>query len=223
MRLLVVEDYAPLREALVAYLREEGHAVDASGDGEEAWWMAKDAVYDAIVLDRQVPGVSGDELLRRLRDAGRRDPVLMLTARGDVPERIAGLEAGADDYVVKPTSLPEIHARLKALVRRAAGRASDVLEIGPLHLDTGRRLALVDGRPLDLTAKEWSLLEQLAKHTGAVVSREQLWEHCYDMNEEPNPNRIEVHLANLRRKLAAAGADGLIQTRRGLGYVLAVP
>lgn len=220
MRLLVVEDYAPLRDALAAYLREEGCAVDAAIDGDEGWWHAKDTVYDAIILDRQLPRLSGDEILRRLRHAKRRDPVLMLTARGEVPDRIAGLEAGADDYVVKPVALPELLARVKALVRRAAGTMQNVVTIGRLNVDTGRRQASVDTTALDLTAKEWCLLEHLALKAGTVVARESLWEHCYDFNEEPNPNRIEAHLANLRRKLAAAGADGLIQTRRGLGYIL---
>jgi DNA-binding response OmpR family regulator len=220
MRLLVVEDYAPLREALAAYLREEGCAVDAAGDGEEGWWHAQDAVYDAIILDRQLPLMSGDEILRRLRLAQRRDPVLMLTARGEVPERIAGLEAGADDYVVKPVALPELLARVKALVRRSAGTMQNVITIGRLSVDTARRQAAVGDTALDLTAKEWCLLEHLALKAGTVVARESLWQHCYDFNEEPNPNRIEVHLANLRRKLAAAGAEGLIQTRRGLGYIL---
>jgi DNA-binding response OmpR family regulator len=220
MRLLVVEDYAPLREALAAYLREEGCAVDAAGDGEEGWWHAQDAVYDAIILDRQLPLMSGDEILRRLRLAQRRDPVLMLTARGEVPERIAGLEAGADDYVVKPVALPELLARVKALVRRSAGTMQNVITIGRLSVDTARRQAAIDATVLDLTAKEWCLLEHLALKAGTVVARESLWQHCYDFNEEPNPNRIEVHLANLRRKLAAAGAEGLIQTRRGLGYIL---
>lgn len=220
MRLLVVEDYAPLREALTAYLREEGCAVDAASDGEEGWWYAKDAVYDVLVLDRQLPRLSGDEILRRLRQAGRRDPVLMLTARGEVPERVAGLEAGADDYVVKPAALPELLARIRALVRRAAGAAQNAITIGPLRLDTGRRQAAIGTAMLDLTAKEWTLLEHLALHAGTVVPRDALWQTCYDFNEEPNPNRIEAHLANLRRKLAAAGADDLIRTRRGQGYQL---
>ena len=168
MRLLVVEDYAPLRDALAAYLREEGCAVDAASDGNEGWWYAKDAVYDAIVLDRQLPGLSGDDILRRLRQAGRRDPVLMLTAQGEVPERIAGLEAGADDYVVKPVALAELFARLKALVRRAAGTMQNVVVIGPLNVDVSRRAAVVDGVALDLTAKEWCLLERLSLKAGTV-------------------------------------------------------
>ncbi len=220
MRLLVVEDYAPLREALAAYLREEGCAVDAANDGEEGWWYAKEAVYDAVILDRQLPRLSGDEILRRLRLAGRRDPVLMLTARGEVPERIAGLEAGADDYVVKPAALPELFARVKALVRRSAGAVQNVITVGPLSVDTGRRQATIGGAVLDLTAKEWCLLEHLALRAGTVVPRDALWQTCYDFNEEPNPNRIEAHLANLRRKLATAGAEDLIRTRRGQGYQL---
>jgi DNA-binding response OmpR family regulator len=220
MRLLVVEDYSPLRDALAAYLREEGCAVDAAIDGEEGWWHAKDAVYDAIILDRQLPRLSGDEILNRLRQAGRRDPVLMLTARGEVPDRIAGLEAGADDYVVKPVALPELLARVKALIRRSSGTMQNVIIVGRLSVDTSSRQATVAGRAIDLTAKEWCLLEHLALKAGTVVARESLWQHCYDFNEEPNPNRIEAHLTNLRRKLAAAGADGLIQTRRGLGYIL---
>ena len=220
MRLLVVEDYAPLRESLAAYLREEGCTVDVAIDGEEGWWHAKDAAYDAIVLDRQLPRLSGDEILRRLRAAGRRDPVLMLTARGEVPDRIAGLEAGADDYVVKPVALAELLARLKALVRRSAGLVHDVIAIASLEVDLGRRRAAIAGAALDLTAKEWCILEHLARHAGIVVGREELWRGCYDFNEEPKPNRIEAHLANLRRKLAAAGAADLIRTRRGLGYIL---
>ncbi|MBN8524312.1 MAG: response regulator transcription factor [Planctomycetes bacterium] len=220
MRLLVIEDYLPLREAVASYLREEGCAVDAAADGEEGWWHASDTAYDAIILDRQLPGIGGDEILRRLRAAGRQDPVVLLTARGELPDRVGGLDAGADDYLVKPVALPELLARIRALVRRAARIASPSLRVGALSLDLAACAAAVDGRRIDLTAKEWGLLEQLALRQGRVVPRELLWQRCYDFNEEPNPNRIEAHIANLRRKLADAGADGLIRTSRGQGYML---
>lgn len=220
MRLLVIEDYLPLREAVASYLREEGCAVDAAADGEEGWWHASNTVYDAIVLDRQLPGIGGDEILRRLRAAGRHDPVLLLTARGELPDRIGGLDAGADDYLVKPVALPELLARIRALVRRSARIAAPSLRLGSLTVDLAGCTAAVAGRRIDLTAKEWGLLEQLALRHGRVVARDLLWERCYDFNEEPNPNRIEAHIANLRRKLAEAGADGLIRTCRGQGYML---
>ena len=220
MRLLVVEDYAPLRAAVVQALREEGHSVDEAADGRDGLARASTCDYDVVLLDIQLPGADGLAVLRRLRAAERPCAVLLMTARDGVDDRVAGLDLGADDYLVKPFAMQELLARVRALLRRGYDRPAPVLDIGPLRLDTARREVSVDGRDVTLTAREYGLLEYLALRAGQVVSRTAIWEHLYDDRSDATSNVVDVYVGYLRRKL---GAPGLIVTRRGEGYVLADP
>lgn len=217
MKVLLVEDDADLRDTLAASLREQNYAIDTAADGEEGLYRALQADYDAIVLDVMLPRLDGWTVLRRLRDK-KPTPVLLLTARRALQDRVQGLDLGADDYLVKPFDLPEVHARLRALIRRSKGAASARLDLAPgVVLDTARREILLEGRALDLTAREYSLIEYLALRRGEVVSRADLYEHLFAEDDETFSNLLEVHVCNLRKKL---GKD-FIQTRRGLGYTLA--
>jgi DNA-binding response OmpR family regulator len=220
MRALIVEDHATLRRAVGAAAREAGFAIDESGDGEDGLWHATSFTYDAIVLDIMLPKLDGLEVLRRLRSAGSQAPVLLLTARDGVEDRVAGLDAGADDYLAKPFAMSELLARLRALARRGAGRRERVLQLGRLAIDTVARTAAVDGATLVLTTREFALLEVLAQRPGEVVARTDLWERCYDAAAEPNSNVIDVYVGYLRRKLERAGLSEAIRTVRGAGYLL---
>ncbi len=224
MRILVVEDNAPLREAVAARLRREGFAVDDTGDGKDGLWLAEENPYSLAVLDLTLPGLDGIELLRRLRRGGRDFPVVITTARDAIPERIVGLDAGADDYLVKPFALEELIARVRAHLRRHYGQSDSVLRIGDLEVDTKARTASRGGTALELTGKEFGLLELLAMRAGQVVSRADIWEQLYDFAEETDSNVIDVFVNRLRKKSEAVGSgERLIQTKRGLGYVLAEP
>ena len=215
MRLLLIEDDPALQRSLAAALREESYAVDTASDGEDGLYPALEHTYDAIVLDVMLPTLDGWQVLSRLRPA-LRAPVLMLTARDTVPDRIKGLDHGADDYLTKPFDLDELLARLRALIRRSAGHVHSTVEIGPLSVDTAARAATLDGEALALTAREYSLLEYLALHRGQVVSRAELYAHLFDEDDDSISNLLDVHVSNLRKKL---GAD-LIVTRRGQGYLI---
>jgi two-component system OmpR family response regulator len=215
MRVLVVEDERDLRESLVQSLREEGYAVDAAAEGEEGIHYAEQIDYDAIVLDLMLPGVDGWGVLHRIREKSA-TPVLMLTARRGLEDRIRGLDLGADDYLTKPFDLAEAHARLRAILRRSKGRASPMLKIGQVTLDTMRREATIDGQKVDLTQREYALVEFLAFRPGEVVTRTELYEHLFAEEDESFSNLLDVHVCNVRKKL---GRD-FIQTRRGHGYVL---
>ncbi len=215
MRLLLIEDDPALQRSLAAALREEGYAVDTASDGEDGLYKALENTYDALVLDVMLPKLDGWQVLSRLRPA-LRTPVLMLTARDTVPDRIKGLDHGADDYLTKPFDLDELLARLRALIRRSAGRVHSTVEIGPLSVDTAARVATLDGEPVSLTAREYSLLEYLALHRGQVVSRAELYTHLFDEDDDSISNLLDVHVSNLRKKL---GVD-LIVTRRGQGYII---
>jgi DNA-binding response OmpR family regulator len=220
MKVLLVEDYEPVRTSVARGLREAGFAVDATGDGEEGLWFARTGEYDAIVLDLMLPGTDGLTILRRLRDDANAVPVLVLTAKDTVRDRVRGLDLGADDYLVKPFAFDELLARIRALVRRKYEEASPVLRVGDLEIDPGRHTVHRAGRPVDLTAREYAILEFLAHRAGRVVSRTDIWEHVYDFNAEPNSNVIDVYVARLRRRLERGGRPRLIHTRRGQGYVL---
>ncbi len=222
MRILVVEDHAVLREAVVSALREVGCAVDASGDGNEGLWFATSFSYDAIILDIMLPGLDGLAVLRRLRADGKQVPVLLLTARDAVEDRVVGLDAGADDYLVKPCAVSELLARVRSLARRGSFRREPVLRCGRLSVDTAARRAAVDATTMVLTVREFAILEVLAQRPGEVVARTDLWERCYDAEAEPNSNVIDVYVGYVRRKLAKAGLSDAIRTVRGAGYVLAV-
>jgi two-component system OmpR family response regulator len=213
MRLLVVEDEPDFLRTLAQSLRERGHAVDEASDGEEGLYKAIEWDYDAIVLDVMLPRLDGFELLLRLREK-KRTPVLMLTARSRVTDRIRGLDSGADDYLGKPVDLDELAARLRALVRRTAGEAGATITIGALVIDPAAHRTTRDGSPVELTARETTLLEFLALRRGKIVSRTELYEHLHDETDTPLSNLVDVHISNLRRKLGAS----FITTHRGLGY-----
>src|SRR5512139_30633 len=217
MRLLIVEDDLPLQDALVAGLRQQSHAVDAFACGGDADAALASAPYDAVVLDLGLPGGDGLHWLQRWRTAGHTVPVLILTARDAVEQRIAGLDGGADDYLVKPITIDELGARLRALARRAAGRVHGVWRHGALEFDPAARVARWQGRVVELTSRELTLLETLMSHPQRVLSKVQLLEKLYDWSgAEPESNALEVHVHHLRRKID----PGIVRTVRGLGYAL---
>jgi two-component system copper resistance phosphate regulon response regulator CusR len=220
MRLLIAEDDAKLRGLLSRGLSEHAYAVDVVADGDAALYMTAVNEYDAIVLDVRMPGKNGMEVCRTLRERGARVPVLMLTARDEVRDRIAGLDAGADDYLTKPFDFGELLARLRALQRRAPQLLPDEIVVGDLVVDTRGQLAERGAEPLRLTTKEYALLEYLARNAGRIVSRADLCAHVWDDNHDPLSNAIEVNIARLRRKVDR-GRPPLIHTRRGAGYLLA--
>lgn len=213
MRLLVIEDDPLLRHSLIEGLREEDYAVDGAEDGIAGLRRALETEYDAIVLDGMLPGIDGWELLRRLRET-RGTPVLMLTARDAVPDRVRGLDSGADDYLVKPFDTDELLARLRAIIRRSSGLADNHVAIGNIAVDTAAKAVSVSGTPVILTPREYQLVEYLAMHRGVVVSRTELYEHLFDETEDTLSNLLDVHVSNVRKKL---GHD-FISTRRGHGY-----
>ena len=219
MRVLAVEDEPDLARQLAEALREAGYAVDLAHDGEEGHHLGDTESYDAVVLDLGLPLMDGITVLERWRSAGRNMPVLILTARDRWSEKVAGFDAGADDYVAKPFRMEEVLARLRALIRRAAGHASAELECGPLRLDTRSARVTLDGALVRLTAQEYRLLAYLLHHAGRVVSRTELTEHLYDQDFDRDSNTIEVFVGRLRKKI---GAD-MIETVRGLGYQISPP
>ena len=215
MRLLVIEDEPDLLAAIAESLRENGYAVDEAGDGKTGLFKAEGTDYDAIVLDLMLPGLSGWDLLKQLRKT-KPTPVLILTARDATPDRVRGLDAGADDYLTKPFELVELQARLRALIRRSAGQAEARIVIGDLTLDTANRTAYQNGKPVSLTPREYALVELLAMHKNKLVTRTMIYEHLFDESSDTLSNLVDVHVANVRRKL---GKD-LIVTRRGEGYTI---
>ena len=219
MRILVVEDEPTLAAQLSASLGAAGYVVDRAADGREAAYMGEVEAYDVVVLDLGLPLMDGLSVLKRWRAADRAMPVLILTARGDWHEKVAGIDAGADDYLTKPFHMEELLARIRALIRRAAGQASAELRSGPLVLDTRGGRVSVDGQPLSLTSHEFRVLAYLMHHAGEVVSRTELTEHIYAQDYDRDSNTIEVFVARLRKKLP----PGLIETVRGLGYRLIAP
>ncbi len=215
MRLLIVEDEPDLLASMAQALREEGYAVDTAADGEDGLFKAESVDYDAIILDVMLPEMDGWTVLKKLR-ATKKTPVLMLTARDQSRDRVKGLDTGADDYVVKPFDLAELFARLRALIRRSANRTTNVLEIGAVVIDTAARTVSLDARPVEITAREYALLEYLALHRGEVVTRATLYEHLFGDDDDTLSNLLDVHVSNLRKKL---GHD-FISTRRGHGYCI---
>lgn len=223
MRLLIVEDAARLRNMLGDALTRIGHGVDLAEDGEEGEAMARLNPYDAIVLDRMMPRKDGLDVLRDLRRDGITTPVLLLTALDGVDEKVRGLGIGADDYLTKPFALAELAARLEALTRRHHGQADSIIRIGPLEIDIAAKSVLRNSESIPLTAREFSLLECLARRPGQVLSRAQIEERIYSENDSPLSNAVDAAIYSLRRKLFPDGSPSLIQTRRGLGYVLELP
>jgi two-component system OmpR family response regulator len=215
MRVLAVEDEPDLLGSLMKALREDGYAVDGAPDGEDGLYKAESYDYDVVVLDIMLPGIDGWEVLRRLRKT-KKTPVLMLTARDAIRDRVRGLDSGADDYLVKPFELPELLARLRALIRRAASKAQPRLEIGDVIIDTTARTVSRRGQEVALTAREYTLLEFLALHRGELVTRTMLYDHLFDENDDTLSNLLDVHVSNLRKKLG----HEFITTRRGHGYCI---
>jgi two-component system OmpR family response regulator len=220
MRVLVVEDEKKLGELLGRGLREEGYAADVADRGEEALWMARAVPYDAIVLDIMLPGADGFEVCRRLRHDGVWTPVLMLTARDGVDDRVVGLDAGADDYLTKPFAFEELLARLRALTRRAPVERPPVLEVGDLRLDPAAHRAWRGERELDLSAKEFSLLELFMRRPGVTLSRTQLLDGAWDIAFESRSNVVDVYVRYLREKIDRPFGRDSIETVRGVGYRL---
>jgi len=215
MRILVVEDDMALRGQLSRRLKSAGFALDVASDGEEGLYYAREFDYDAAIIDLGLPKLDGLEVIAAARREERRFPILILTARGHWQDKVAGLEAGADDYVTKPFHMQELMARLNALVRRAAGYAAPVIQQGPLSIDTARKEACLDGSPVALTAYEYNLLEYLALNSTRVVSKAELTDHLYDQDFDRDSNVIEVFVGRLRKKLYPVNP---ILTVRGQGY-----
>jgi two-component system, OmpR family, response regulator len=215
MRILIVEDEVLMLRSLAKALREEGYSVDTADKGDEGLYKAANFDYDAIVLDVMLPEMDGWSILERLR-ATKTTPVLMLTARDTNRDRVRGLDTGADDYLVKPFDLSELLARLRALIRRAAGQANSVIEVKGVRIDMRARTVSQAGQTVALTAREYGILEFLALHRGALVTRTTLYEHLFDESEDTGSNLLDVHVSSLRKKL---GTD-LIATRRGQGFCI---
>lgn len=215
MRILIVEDEPDLLQALSRALRDEGYAVDTAAEGEDGFYKAETYDYDAIVLDVMLPKLDGWEILRRLRKI-KKTPVLMLTAKDQSRDRVKGLDTGADDYVVKPFDLNELFARLRALIRRSANKTTNVIEINGVKIDTAARNVSHAGRPVELTAREYALVEFMALHRGEVITRTALYEHLFDEDDSTLSNLLDVHVSNVRKKLGAE----FITTRRGHGYCI---
>jgi two-component system, OmpR family, response regulator MprA len=220
VRILVVDDEPSVRDALDRALRMDGYRVSMAADGVEALAALADSPPDAVVLDLLMPPPDGLEVCRRLRAAGDRIPVLMLTARDAVPDRVKGLDAGADDYLVKPFALEELSARLRALLRRSSGPVGEKLRYADVELDPGGHLVTRSGREIELTRTEFLLLELLLRHPRQVLTRGQIFEHVWGYDFGPSSNSLEVYVGYLRRKLEADGEPRLLHTVRGVGYVL---
>ena len=219
MRILVVEDDPDINRQLVTALHDQGYVVDTAKDGEEGHYLGDTEPYDAVVLDLGLPVIDGVSVLEKWRRAGRKMPVLILTARDRWSDKVAGFDAGADDYVAKPFHMEELLARIRALLRRAAGHASSEISVGPVVLDTKSSRVSVDGMPVKLTSLEFRLLSYLMHHKGKVVSRTELVDHLYDQDFDRDSNTIEVFVGRLRKKL---GVD-VLHTIRGMGYCVSEP
>lgn len=218
MRALVIEDDPDLRKQIVAFLGEEGFAVDDAADGTQGSYMGEEYPADIAIVDLGLPDMSGLDLIRRVRKAGRKYPILILTARDGWQSKVEGLEAGADDYLVKPFHKEELMARVRALLRRVGGWAQAQLQSGPYVVDTGARMVSSDGRQIELTSYEFRVLEYLVTHAGKVISKTELTEHLYTENEERDSNVIEVFIRRLRSKLDPESQYNPITTLRGAGY-----
>jgi DNA-binding response OmpR family regulator len=220
MRILVAEDHPSLARSIANGLREEGYAVDLTMDGEEAMHLAKVNPYDGIVLDLMLPKRDGWSIIQNLRRSNIDTPVLCLTARDGVEDRVRGLDLGADDYLIKPFAWEELVARVRALVRRGHQQSSPILTIGDLEIDTAKKTARRGEKPIELSAREYSLLEYLAHRQNQVVSRSDIWEHLWDDVDEVSSNVVDVYIGYLRSKIDRDFDVKLIHTRRGQGYML---
>ena len=220
MRILLVEDSERLRRSVGDALKKSGYAVDAAGDGEEGLWLAESNDYDVIVLDIMLPGLDGLSLLRRLREAGNKAHVLLLTAKDTVDDRVRGLQGGADDYLIKPFALEELLARVQTLCRRAYGMKQPRIVVGDLEIDTVAKDVFRGGQVIKLKPREYALLEYLALRRGEVVSRRDIESHIYADEADPMSNVVDSAISVLRKRITLAGSPPLIHTRHGLGYIL---
>lgn len=222
MRILLVEDEAPLRETLVARLKREGFAIDAAADGEEGLYHGRESPFDIAIIDLGLPKKSGMDLVRTLRAEGKKYPILILTARSSWQDKVEGLKAGADDYLVKPFHVEELLARINALLRRSAGWSKPTLDCGPISLDLTAQTVSVNGVDVDLTSYEYKVLEYLMLHAGALVSKADLTEHIYQQDFDRDSNVLEVFIGRLRKKLDPEGDIKPVETVRGRGYRFAI-
>jgi DNA-binding response OmpR family regulator len=222
VRILVAEDHPNLAQSLARGLRDEGYVVDLTMDGTEAEYLSRTHQYDCAVLDIMLPGMEGWDVLQKMRAGGNSTPVLLLTALDAVTDRVKGLDRGADDYLVKPFAWEELSARVRALIRRKHGKDSSVLTVSDLVIDTAAKSVKRAGKSIELTAREFLLLEYLAMRQGQVVSRTDIWEHLYDDEDQNTSNVVDVYIGYLRNKIDKPFDTPLIHTKRGQGYVLAV-
>ncbi len=220
MRLLLVEDYEPLRKSLGASLREAGFAVDAAKDGEEGLWYAQANQYDVMILDLMLPKIDGLTLLKKLRAQGNQTHALILTAKDTLEDRVVGLNSGADDYLVKPFAFDELLARVRSLIRRRYQDKTPDITVADLRIDTAAQRVWRGEEEICLTPREFALLEYLARRMNQPVSRTDIWEHVYDFNSETSSNVVDVYICHLRRKLEREGKPPVIHTKRGRGYCL---
>jgi len=223
MRLLIVEDEEPLAIVLKKGLEEQGFTVELSFDGEDGLFLAQNYAFDVILLDIMLPKIDGMAILKTLRKNGIETPVLMLTAKREMNDKVTGLESGADDYIAKPFDFPELVARIRSAIRRNKGKPVPVIEIADLSIDTNTRVAIRGGRPLELSSKEYDYLEYLALNNERVVSRNELLDHLYSASYDFDSNIIDVYISNLRRKIDKDFERKLIHTLRGVGYRLTDP
>jgi DNA-binding response OmpR family regulator len=220
MRILLIEDYPPLQKSIQQGLHEAGFAVDITGDGPEGLWYAMNNDYDVIILDLMLPGMDGLKILKKIRAKGRQTHVLILTAKDTLEDRVAGLDTGADDYLVKPFAFEELLARIHALIRRKYQEKNPTLKIQDLRLDQAAQRVWRGREEIELTGREYALLEYLALRAGHVVTRTDIWEHIYEFNSSASSNVVDVYIGYLRKKLEQPGKPALIHTIRGRGYIL---
>lgn len=220
MRILLIEDYKPLQKSLARGLREKGFAVDVSGEGKEGLWYACSNDYDVVILDLMLPGMDGLSILKNLRARGKQTHVLILTAKDTLDDRVRGLEIGADDYLVKPFAFAELLARIQALVRRSYRQKNPLLHVDDLCVDLSQQRVWRGKEEIDLTPREYALLEYLALRQGQTVSRSDIWEHVYEFDSSADSNVVDVYIGYLRKKIERSGKPALIHTVRGRGYIL---
>ena len=222
MRLLVIEDYLPLQRSLAKGLREADFAVDTARDGQEGLWYATSNEYDVIILDLMLPGMDGLEILKKIRAKGIQTHILILTAKDTVEDRVAGLNLGADDYLIKPFAFEELLARVRALLRRSYQEKNPSIRIKDLRIDLAKQRLWRGGEEIQLTAREYALLEYLAMRAGETISRSDIWEHVYEFNSSASSNVVDVYIGYLRKKIERPNKPPLIHTVRGRGYRLGV-
>ncbi len=220
MRLLLIEDYRPLQKSLAKGLREAGFAVDTTGDGAEGLWYVMGNDYDVIILDLMLPSMDGLKILKKLRAKGRKNPVLVLTAKDTLEDRVTGLDLGADDYLVKPFAFKELLARIRALMRRRYQEKRSCIKVKDLRIDLATQRVWRGREEVQLTPREYALVEYLAMRAGQTVSRTDIWEHVYEFNSSASSNVVDVYIGYLRRKIEREGKPALIHTVRGRGYIL---